>query len=261
VSAIAELPPNAFKRAIRAGRQQIGLWSILSSHVTVEIVAGAGFDWIVLDTEHAPNELPMVLQQLQAAQGGTAHPVVRVPWNDTVVIKRYLDIGVQTLLVPYVESEEEAERAVAATRYPPRGVRGYSAAARASRFGRVADYAQRCEDELCVLVQIESRPGLANLERIAGVDGVDGVFIGPGDLAAALGHVGRPSHPDVQAAIEDAIARIRACGKPAGILTLDETLARRYIELGTTFTAVGSDQGLLARGAEQLAARFQPRPR
>jgi 4-hydroxy-2-oxoheptanedioate aldolase len=254
-----ELPANHFKRAIAEGRQQIGLWSILSSHITVEIVAGAGFDWVVLDTEHAPNELPMVLSQLQAAggAGGTAHPVVRVPWNDMVVVKRYLDIGVQTVLVPYVEDAEQARAAVAHTRDPPRGVRGYSAIPRASGYGRIADYARRCEAELCVLVQVESRAGLANLEAIAAVEGVDGVFVGPGDLAAALGHVGDPKHPEVQGAIEDAIVRIRACGKPAGILTPDEALARRYIALGSVFTAVGSDQGILARGAEQLAARFR----
>ena len=254
-----DVPVNHFKHAIRAGRLQVGLWSVLSSHVTVEVIAGAGFDWLLLDTEHAPNELPMVLSQLQAAKGGTAHAAVRVPWNDAVVMKRYLDAGAQTLLVPYVETEAQAHAAVAATRYPPRGVRGYAGSTRASLFGRVADYARRCEEELCVLVQVESRPALANLEAIAAVDGVDGVFVGPGDLAAALGHVGDLKHPDVQAAIEDAIARIRACGKPAGILTPDEALARRYIELGCTFTAVGSDLGILARGSEQLAARFRPR--
>src|SRR5918993_4615053 len=153
-----ELPQNPFKRAIKAGRLQVGLWSSLASHVTVEVIAGAGFDWLLLDTEHAPNELPMVLSQLQAAKGGTAHAAVRVPWNDTVVIKRFLDVGAQTLLVPYVETEAEARAAVAATRYPPRGVRGYAGSTRASQFGRVADYARRCEEELCVLVQVESLP-------------------------------------------------------------------------------------------------------
>lgn len=253
------VPENAFKRAIDAGRLQIGLWSILSSHVTVEIIAGSGFDWLVLDTEHAPNELPMVYSQLQAAAaGGRAHPVVRVPWNDMVTLKRYLDIGVQSFLIPYVESAEEAANAVSYTRYPPHGVRGYSAAPRASGFGRIKDYPQMCESELAVLVQVESRKGLDNIEAIAAVEGVTGVFIGPGDLAAALGHVGNPKHPEVQAAIEDAIARIRACGKPAGILSADETLARRYIELGCRFVAVGSDLGILARTSEQLAAKFKP---
>ncbi|CAO3449830.1 HpcH/HpaI aldolase family protein [Azospirillum largimobile] len=252
------IPQNTFKRAIDAGRLQIGLWSILSSHVTVEIIAGSGFDWLVLDTEHSPNELPMVYSQLQAAAaGGRAHPVVRVPWNDMVTLKRYLDIGVQSFLIPYVESAEEAANAVAYTRYPPHGVRGYSAAPRASGFGRIKDYPQLCEAELAVLVQVESRRGLDNIEEIAAVDGVTGVFIGPGDLAAALGHVGNPKHPEVQAAIEDAIARIRACGKPAGILSADEALAKRYIELGCSFVAVGSDLGILARTSEQLAAKFK----
>ncbi|CAO3408678.1 HpcH/HpaI aldolase family protein [Azospirillum largimobile] len=252
------IPQNSFKRALDAGRLQIGLWSILSSHVTVEIIAGSGFDWLVLDTEHSPNELPMVYSQLQAAAaGGRAHPVVRVPWNDMVTLKRYLDIGVQSFLIPYVESAEEAANAVAYTRYPPHGVRGYSAAPRASGFGRIKDYPQLCEAELSVLVQVESRRGLDNIEEIAAVDGVTGVFIGPGDLAAALGHVGNPKHPEVQAAIEDAIARIRACGKPAGILSADEALARRYIELGCSFVAVGSDLGILARTSEQLAAKFK----
>lgn len=252
------IPENTFKRALDAGRLQIGLWSILSSHVTVEIIAGSGFDWLVLDTEHSPNELPMVYSQLQAAAaGGRAHPVVRVPWNDMVTLKRYLDIGVQSFLIPYVESAEEATDAVAYTRYPPHGVRGYSAAPRASGFGRIKDYPQLCEAELAVLVQVESRKGLDNIEEIAAVEGVTGVFIGPGDLAAALGHVGNPKHPEVQTAIEDAIARIRACGKPAGILSADEALAKRYIELGCSFVAVGSDLGILARTSEQLAAKFK----
>ena len=253
-----ELPVNTFKHAIAAGKLQIGLWSILSSHITVEIIAGAGFDWIVLDTEHSPNELPMVYSQLQAcAADGAAHPVVRVPWNDMVDIKRYLDIGAQTLLIPTIETREEAEKAVAYTRYPPHGVRGFSGAPRANRFGRVKDYATTCERELCLLLQIETVRGLENLEAIAGVEGVDGVFIGPGDLSAALGHVGNPKHPDVLATIEKTIARIRACGKSVGILTPDEALAKRYIELGCMFVAVGSDQGLLARSSEQLAARFR----
>jgi len=252
------IPENHFKRALEAGQSQIGLWSILSSHVTVEIIAGSGFDWLVLDTEHSPNELPMVYSQLQAAAaGGRAHPVVRVPWNDMVTLKRYLDIGVQSFLIPYVESAEEAANAVAYTRYPPHGVRGYSAAPRASGFARIKDYPQVCERELAVLVQIETRKGLDNIEAIAAVEGVTGLFIGPGDLAAALGHVGNPKHPEVQAAIEEAIARIRKAGKPAGILSADEALAKRYIELGCTFTAVGSDLGILARTSEQLAARFK----
>jgi 4-hydroxy-2-oxoheptanedioate aldolase len=252
-----DMPTNPFKRALKAGQLQVGLWSSLSSHVTVEVIAGSGFDWILLDTEHSPNELPMVHSQLQAAVGGTAHPVVRPPWNDTVVIKRFLDIGVQSFLIPYVQNEAEARAAVAATRYPPKGVRGVATASRASRFGRVKDYFARAEEELCVIVQLESRQALSNLEAIAAVEGVDGLFIGPSDLAADFGRLGNPGHPEVQAAIEDAVRRIQACGKAAGFLTGDEQQARRYIELGCTVAAVGADIGLLARGAEQLAARFK----
>jgi 4-hydroxy-2-oxoheptanedioate aldolase len=252
-----KLPENRFKHAIAAGEQQIGLWSNLANHGSVELLAGAGFDWLLLDMEHAPNELPMVHSQLQAVMGSDTHPVVRPPWNDMVTIKRLLDVGAQTLLIPYIETEEEARNAVAYTRYPPEGVRGYASAARASGFGRVADYPKLCAKELCLLVQIESRRGLDNLERIAAVEGVDGVFIGPGDLSAAFGHAGEIKHPEVQEAIENAIQRIVAVGKPAGILIGDEALARRYIELGCTFTAVGSDVAILGRGAEQLAARFK----
>jgi 4-hydroxy-2-oxoheptanedioate aldolase len=252
------LPVNTFKRAIKADRLQLGLRTSLSNHVSVEVLANAGFDWLLLDTEHSPNELPMVHSQLQAISNGKAHPIVRPPWNDMVTIKRYLDIGVQTLLIPFVQNASEARSAVAATRYPPHGMRGYASAARASDYGRVKDYALRCQEELCVLVQVETPLALSNIEEIAAVEGVDGIFIGPGDLAASMGHVGNLKHPDVLAAIDDAIRRIRACGKAAGILTGDEALARRYIELGCAFTAVGSDVGILARGAENLAAKFRP---
>ena len=252
-----DLPANTFKRAIKAGRQQIGLWSSLASHLSVEVLAGSGFDWLLLDTEHAPNTLPMVFSQLQAAGSGTAHPIVRPPWNDPVIIKGYLDAGVQTFLIPYVQTEEEARGAVAATRYPPRGVRGFATASRASRYGRIKDYHTRCEEELCVLVQIETRLALQNLEAIAGVDGVDGVFVGPGDLSADMGYLGQPSHPDVVAAIDDAIRRIKACGSAPGVLTGDEALARHFIEQGCLFTAVGADMSLLAQGSERLAAKFK----
>ena len=251
------LPLNPFKRAIKAGQVQIGLWSSLSSHISVEILAGAGFDWLLLDTEHSPNELPMVLSQLQAATGGTAHPIVRPAWNDAVLIKRFLDAGVQTFLVPYVQNEEEARQAVAATRYPPRGVRGFAGTTRASRFGRIKDYHTRCEEEICVLVQVETRVALGNLEAIAKVEGVDGVFIGPGDLSADLGYLGSLTHPDVTAVIDDTIARIKAAGSIPGILINDEALARRYIDAGCLYTAVGGDVALLARGAEALARRFK----
>jgi 4-hydroxy-2-oxoheptanedioate aldolase len=180
-----------------------------------------------------------------------------VPWNDTVTIKRFLDIGAQTILIPYVETAEQARAAVAAMRYPPRGVRGVAGSTRASLYGRVEDYAQKCEAELCLLVQIESALGLENIEAIAAVDGIDGLFIGPGDLSADLGYLGQMEQPTMRATIEAAIKRIRACGKPAGILTISEAVAHRYLELGCVFVAVGSDVGLLARHAEALAGRFK----
>ena len=253
-----DLPVNRFKRAIKAGKQQIGLWLSLSSHYSAEVCAGSGFDWLLIDTEHSPNELDMVLSQLQAMAPYPVTPIVRPAWNDMVLIKRFLDIGVQTLLIPYVQTAEEAAHAVSYTRYPPRGVRGVAASTRATGFGRIKDYAKRCEEEVCVLVQVETRLGLANLERIAAVEGIDGMFIGPGDLAAGLGHVGDIPHPEVQAAIDDAIRRVKSCGKAPGILTGDEQLARRYIEQGTLFTAVGADVVILGRESEKLAARFKP---
>ena len=205
-----DLPTNSFKQAILAGRQQIGLWCSLASHTSIELLAGSGFDWLLLDTEHSPNELPMVLNQLHAVVGGTAHPIVRVPWNDAVLMKRYLDAGVQSFLVPMVQNADDARLAVAATRYPPRGVRGFASASRSSRFGRIKDYHVRCEAEICVLVQIETREAVDNLERIAAIDGVDGVFIGPGDLSADLGYLGQPTHP------EEGGGRCRPADRPGG---------------------------------------------
>jgi 4-hydroxy-2-oxoheptanedioate aldolase len=252
-----KLPENRFKRGLAEGRQQIGLWCTLSSAYTAEVVAGSGFDWLLLDTEHSPSDVETVLSQLQAVAAYDTSAVVRPATNDAVLTKRYLDIGVQTLLIPYVQSAEEARAAVAATRYPPEGVRGVSAMTRATRFGRVEDYARRAVAELCVLVQVETREAVDDLESIAAVDGVDGVFIGPGDLAASLGLVGEPSHPTVKEIVEDAIRRVGACGKPAGVLTTDPAFAQRCIDIGTTFTAVGVDAGVLAGETEKLAARFR----
>jgi len=252
-----ELPHNAFKRAIREGRQQIGLWSSLSSHYTVEVIAGAGFDWILLDTEHSPNDLESVLTQAQAAAPYATNTIVRVPWNDMVTIKRYLDIGIQTLLIPYVCSIQEAKDAVAYTRYPPAGVRGVAGATRATRFGRVKDYAKRAHEELCVLVQVETRSALDQLEGICAVDGVDGVFIGPADLHASMGYTGETNNPKVVPIIEEAIRRIKQCGKAPGVLAFAEPDIRRYIAAGALFTAVGADTGILARGAEALAAKYK----
>jgi 4-hydroxy-2-oxoheptanedioate aldolase len=251
-----ELPVNTFKRALKAGDRQIGLWCTLSSNYAIEVVAGAGFDWLLIDTEHSPNELDMVLSQLQAVAPYATHPVVRVPWNDMVTIKRFLDIGAQTLLIPYVQNEEEAKKAVAYTRYPPDGVRGLGGTTRASRFGRVKDYARRASEELCVLVQVETRTALDSLEAIAAIDGVDGVFIGPADLHASLGYAGETSRPEVKELIDDAIRRIRKSGKAAGVLTGVEADARRWLDLGCQFVAVGLDASILARESEKLRARF-----
>ena len=253
-----ELPQNPFKKAIAAGRQQLGLWVSLASPYSTEIVAGSGYDWILLDGEHSPNDPTTILPQLQAAAPYPVTPIVRPAWNDKVLIKRYLDIGAQTLLIPYVQTVEEAREAVAAIRYPPRGVRGVAGTTRASRYGRVADYTNRAEEEICLLVQIETRQGLDNLEAITRTDGIDGVFIGPADLAAGLGHLGEQGHPEVQSAIQDAIKRIRACGKPAGILATDEASTRRYMEWGTVFTAVGLDAMILKVESEKLLAKFKP---
>ncbi len=247
-----DMPVNRFKRAISSNTLQLGIWSSLADSISVEILANTGIDWILLDTEHAPNELPMVFRQLQAIDSGSAHAIVRPPWNDMVMIKRFLDAGAQTLLVPMVQNGEEARRAVAATRYPPHGVRGYAAASRASAYAQIDGYLERCRDEMCVLVQIETKLALANIESIAAVDGVDGIFIGPGDLSADLGYLGKPGHPEVIKIIDAAIARIKAAGKPAGILTGDEQLARHFIDEGCLFVAVGSDIGLLGKGARTL---------
>src|SRR5438067_6983135 len=205
-----DLPINALKRALCAGRPQIGLWSSLSSHITVEVIAGSGFDWLLLDTEHSPNELTIVHNQLQAMTAGTASAVVRPAWNDAVLFKRLLDVGVQTLLVPFVQTADEARRAVAATRYPPDGVRGVATTTRANRYGRVKEYLKRANDQICVIVQLETRVALGNLEAIAAVAGIDGLFIGPSDLAADMGHLGDNAHHEARKAIDDAIRRIRA---------------------------------------------------
>jgi len=248
---------NQFKRAIAAGRQQIGLWCTLSSAFAIEVVAGSGFDWLLLDTEHSPGDVLTVLTQLQALSGHRVTPVVRPATNDPVLIKRYLDLGAQSLLIPYVQNAEEAREAVRAVRYAPAGIRGVSAVTRATQFGRVKNYPQRAEQELCLLVQVETREALAEIEAITAVDGVDGVFVGPGDLAASLGHIGVLNHPEVVGAVEDAIRRIVARGKPAGVLTGNTAFAKRCIELGTTFTAVGVDAAILARTTEALAQQFQ----
>jgi 4-hydroxy-2-oxoheptanedioate aldolase len=252
-----DVPKNSFKSALKSARPQIGLWSSLSSNYTVEVIAGAGFDWIVLDSEHSPADLENLLTQLQAAAPYPTHPVVRVPWNDMVTMKRVLDIGAQTLLVPYVSTAAEARNAVSYTRYPPAGARGVAGTTRATRFGRVKDYARRAHEEICVLVQVETQGALDNIEAICAVEGVDGVFIGPADLHASMGYTGEIANPKVKPLIDEAIRRIRKSGKAPGILTPNEADARHWLECGALFVAVGSDVGILARGAEALAAKFK----
>jgi 4-hydroxy-2-oxoheptanedioate aldolase len=250
------LPRNAFKQALANGQRQVGLWSALSSPIAAEIIAGAGFDWIVIDGEHGPNDISSLLPQLQAMRGGTAEPLFRVPWNDTVIIKRALDVGARSLLVPFVQNAEEAHAAVAATRYPPLGVRGVSVAPRANDYGRIKNYHANAHLDTCVLVQLETRAALKQLEAISAVEGVDGLFLGPSDLAADFGHLGNPKHPEVQAAIKDAATRIRATGKSAGTLAGSADDVEYLFDLGFNFVATGSDVGILARGAENVAARF-----
>ena len=260
-----QTPVNTFKQALANKQAQIGLWLGLANPYTTEICAGAGFDWLLIDGEHAPNDINSILAQLQviAAYPG-AHAVARLPMGHghvgEALIKQYLDIGVQTLLVPMVDTPEQAATLVRATRYPQNdgkgGIRGMGGA-RASRWGRYPAYAHEANAQVCLLVQAETRSALDNLDAIAATEGVDGVFIGPADLSASLGHVANPGHPQVQAAIEDAIARITKAGKAAGILVTDEALARHYLELGATFVAVGLDTNLLAKATSTLAATFK----
>src|SRR5256712_3086059 len=252
-----ELPGNAFKHALKAGRAQIGLWSSLSSNYSVEVIAGAGFDWLLLDMEHSPNDLESLLAQLQAAAPYGTHPVVRVPWNDMVTIKRVLDIGAQSLLVPYVSSAQEAAAAVSYMRYPPKGVRGVAGTTRATRFGRIKDYAQRAYEEICLLVQVETQQALDNIETICAIDGVDGVFVGPADLHASLGHTGEIANPKVKPLIDEAVRRIRKAGKAPGILTPNEADARHWLECGARCVGLRGERRAIARGAEALAAKFK----
>ncbi len=256
-----QTPVNPFKQALAQGRPQIGLWMGLASAYTAEICAGAGFDWLLIDGEHAPNGLDSILAQAQAVAAYPAtHAIARVPMGHghvgQMLLKQYLDLGVQTLLVPMVDTAEQAAAVVQGMRYPPQGVRGMGGA-RASRWGRYPNYAKEANAQVCLLVQAETAQALANLDAICAVEGVDGVFIGPADLSASMGHVGNPGHPEVQAAIDDAIRRIRAAGKAPGILTSDEAQALHYLALGALFVAVGLDGQILARGTAALAAKFK----
>ncbi|MEY4982019.1 MAG: hypothetical protein RIR62_285 [Pseudomonadota bacterium] len=250
-------PVNRFKRALREGRQQIGLWNQIPNALVAEMLATAAFDWIVIDTEHALTDVPDTLPLMQAMAPHGTHPVVRPASNDPVLVKRLLDLGAQTLLIPYVQDEAEAAKAVAAIRYAPRGMRGVATFTRASVFGQVTDYVGTAEEELCLILQIETAEAVERIAAIAAVDGVDALFIGPADLAASMGHGGDLRHPEVVAMIERAIRAITAAGKPAGILTADPVFARQCIDWGTTFTAVGIDMLLLAQASRALARQFR----
>jgi 4-hydroxy-2-oxoheptanedioate aldolase len=261
-----QTPANPFKQALAEKRPQIGLWMGLASSYCAEICAGAGFDWLLIDAEHTPNGLDSLLSQAQAvAAYPVSHAIARIPVGHghagTTTVKQFLDLGFQTLLVPMIDTAEQAAHVVRAMRYPQDdgggGIRGM-AGARASRWGRYPNYGKEANAHVCLLVQAESREALRNLDAIIATDGVHGVFIGPADLSASLGHVGDPTHPEVQTAIDDAIKRIVQGGKAAGILAPDETLARHYLALGATFVAVGLDNSILMRGTTALAAKFKP---
>lgn len=246
---------NRFKARLADGARQYGLWCTLSSGFATEVVAGSGYDWLLLDTEHSPGDPLTVLPQLQVIAGYPAvSALVRPAANDPVLIKRLLDVGAQSLLIPYVQTADEARAAVAATRYPPHGIRGVSALTRATRFGRLPGYFDRAAEEICLILQIETQEALANLEAIAAVPGVDALFIGPADLAASLGFGANQGHPDLRAEVIRAITRIKAAGKAAGLLTADAELQRMALAAGVDFLALGVDAGLLARGSEALLA-------
>lgn len=249
--------PNQFRQQLRTGTRLIGCWASLTSPITTEILGLAGFDWLLLDGEHAPNDLQSFVSQLMALKDSPSAPVVRPQWNDAVLIKRLLDIGFYNFLIPYVESADEARRAVEATRYPPQGIRGVSVSMRNNRYGTVPDYQRVINDNIAVIVQIESRTAVNAVPGICAVDGVDAVFIGPSDLAANYGHMGQPTHPDVQAAMRQVIASARAAGTAVGILAPVEADARRYLDMGATLVAVGSDQGLFRASTQALRDKFR----
>jgi 4-hydroxy-2-oxoheptanedioate aldolase len=248
---------NRFKAALKRDERQIGLWSTLGSAIVAELIGHAGFDWLLIDTEHSPNELPAIVAQLQAMQTGTASAVVRPAWNDPVLIKRILDIGVQSLLIPFVETAAAAAAAVAATRYPPDGIRGVSTGSRAAGYGRIKDYPKVAGAEICVLVQIETMKGVENIDTIAATPGVDGVFVGPADLSASLGHLGDHLNPVVQDTIGRVLDACQKAGKPAGYLTGNEAESKKWLDAGFRFVAIGTDNGVLVKAVDELRGRFR----
>jgi 4-hydroxy-2-oxoheptanedioate aldolase len=253
-----KIPRNTFRDALRAGTPQIGLWVGLADANAAEALAGTGFDWLLLDGEHGPNDPRSVLSQLRAVAPYPVHPVVRAVQAEVALVKQYLDIGAQTLLLPMVDSAEQAGLMASAMRYPPEGIRGIGGSLiRASRWNQVDDYLEQANDQMCLLVQAESVQAMGDLEAIAATEGVDGVFFGPSDLCASMGLRGKPSHPDVQKAIVDGIATVRRAGKAAGVLAVDRAMARLYLDAGALFVAVGVDTTLLVRAATELANAFR----
>lgn len=248
--------PNQFRKDLIAGKNLIGCWCSLASPITTEVLGLAGFDWLLLDGEHSPNDVLSFVPQLMALKDSPSAPVVRPQWNDTVQIKRLLDAGFHNFLIPFVQSADDARAAVAATRYPPQGVRGLSVSQRNNRYGTVKDYFKVVNDNIAVMVQIENMTGVEAIDEICGVEGVDGVFIGPGDLSATMGYIGNPAHPEVQAVIARICASAKAHGTPVGILAPAEADARRYLEMGISFVAVGSDLGVFRNATQALRDKY-----
>jgi 2-keto-3-deoxy-L-rhamnonate aldolase RhmA len=248
---------NPFRQALATGRPLIGIWSMLNSTNAVEGIAWSGFDWLLIDGEHSPVTLADAMAHMRVLAATPTLPIVRLVWNDPVLLKQYLDAGAATIMLPYVQTAAEAEAAVLAMRYPPRGQRGVAAMHRASRYGRIKDYAEHADDSLFLIVQIETRQAMSNLDAILAVDGVDAVFFGPGDLAASMGFTGRPDHPEVTAEIDAALERVRRARKAAGLLAPNAELGERHIRSGFDFVSVANDCAMLFGAADATAARFR----
>ena len=248
--------PNSFRADLRAGKRLIGCWCSLANPITTEVLGVAGFDWILLDGEHSPNDVITFIPQLMALKDSVSAPVVRPSWNNPVELKRLLDGGFYNFLIPFIETADEAARAVAATRYPPQGFRGVSVAQRGNRYGTVPGYFEGVNEQICVMLQIESGKGVAAAAAIAAVEGVDGLFVGPSDLAAGLGHLGNANHPEVQAAMAKIFSAAKAAGKPVGILAGVEADARHYIAQGASVVAVGSDLGVFRSATQALRDKY-----
>jgi 4-hydroxy-2-oxoheptanedioate aldolase len=252
-----QAPQNAFKRKLTEGETLLGLWLALADAYAAEVCANSGFDWLLIDAEHAPYDQREILATLQALAAYPVAPVLRVPSDDRVYLKQVLEMGVSNLLVPMVETAEQARNLVAAVHYPPLGKRGVgSGLGRSSRWNSYEDYLATADQGICLVVQVETRAGLANIEQIAAVEGIDGIFVGPADLAASMGYLGQSSHPEVRKAVSDAIASVRRVGKAAGVLCVDEPLARQYMRQGATMIAVGVDTTLLLQAAKGLVRRY-----